>query len=86
MSKPSKCSSGKFRYRRQLAAENSATEMTKKNLRKPTKEDRTACRAYACACGGWHITSEPWSPVYIKQVATFEYQPWRAFLFAEIFQ
>lgn len=53
-----KCPSGKFVFNNQDLAEQAATNMTRKNLRRTREKDRTAARAYPCEdCGGWHVTS-----------------------------
>lgn len=46
-------------------AEQAASKLTKANLKKSRPMDRTACRAYLCPdCGGYHLTSQPWSTYF----------------------
>jgi len=54
------CPTGKRQFQDELVADEAAAVVTRKNLRRPRDEGRTACRSYRCSdCGAWHITSTP---------------------------
>lgn len=57
------CPTGKRQFPDELAADEAAATVTRKNLRRPREEGRTACRSYRCPdCGAWHVTSAPPAP------------------------
>ena len=52
------CPSGKITFDTEEAADVEATSLTRKNLRNPRPNGRTAARSYVCPhCKKWHLTS-----------------------------